>query len=249
MAVAHSPRQPMASSSSPRGCGHGYAEGALGREPPGRVFWSGGLGLWAPGTRWEAMALTAWLRRSAKDRHCLSVGPHYSLPDWGVDFSPPCLPAGSQGKGKHSYLPQMLPGHYLIFLLTAQRDWCCSCLCFMNGVIQLSEVKSLAQSYTARKWQSLDLNPLLEANGPSHSTLLPGAKSQLGSCFWFFRGFLFLGFFCQHCLSASCRQVFALLYDFQRVGFSKLQETLHLGGVPGLLGPSASDVREEGAQA
>lgn len=71
--------------STPQGCGHSCLD-AQGREPPGLVFWSGGLCLqapwqeWAPGTRWEATALTAWLRRSAKDRHCLSVGPGCPLP-------------------------------------------------------------------------------------------------------------------------------------------------------------------------
>ena len=38
------------------------------------------------------------------------------------------------------------------------------------------------------------------------------------------------------------------LYHSQRVGISELQETLQLGGVPGLPGPLASNLREEGAQ-
>lgn len=126
MTVARGPGQPMASRPSLRGHGHsrqgryGCAEGALGREPPGRVFWSGGLGPWAPGTRREATALTAWLRGSAKDRHCLSVGPHYPLPDWGWMS---LLTVSLQGprKGNHSYLPQMLPELYLFFLLTARE--------------------------------------------------------------------------------------------------------------------------------
>lgn len=105
---------------------YGCAEGALSREPPGRVFWSGGLGLWAPGTRWEATALTAWLRRSAKDRHYLSVGPHYSLPDWGWIS---LLPVSLQGPRKEqstatsfkcyqdiSHFPLNSPARLVLFL-------------------------------------------------------------------------------------------------------------------------------------
>lgn len=99
----------MASSPSPRGCGHGCqdccgcAEGTLGRQPPGRAFWSGGhspQAPWqerAPGTRREATALTAWLRGSAKDRHCLSVGPHSPHPPrlGGLSsLTPSRVPAG-----------------------------------------------------------------------------------------------------------------------------------------------------------
>lgn len=95
----------MVSSPSPRVAR--ASEAALGREPPGRVFWLAGLGLqaprvwWAPGTRWEATALTAWLRGSAKDRHRLSTGPHSPFSDWGW-LSPPCLPPGFQKRKNHA---------------------------------------------------------------------------------------------------------------------------------------------------
>lgn len=74
------------------------------REPPGLVFWSGGLGPQAPrkerapGTRRDAPALTARLGESAKDRHCLSVGPHYRFPDWGWMALLPVSLQGSRQK-------------------------------------------------------------------------------------------------------------------------------------------------------
>lgn len=150
MTAARSPEQPMASSPSPWGCGHGTqgcrdcAEGALGREPPGRVFWSEGLGPQAPrqerapGTWREAAALTAWLRGSAKDRHCLSVGPQFPGPDWGWTSLRPVSLQGPR-RGEHGHLPQMLPGQDLCLLTTAQRGWCCSRFYFMNGVIQAQQ--------------------------------------------------------------------------------------------------------------
>lgn len=111
---------------------------------PGQgATWSGFLVRRArpPGT-WNAMG--------GNGPHCLvtmvckrqtlsECGSTLFPPRLGVDFSPPRLPPGSQERAKHRYLPQMLPGRYLVFLLTAQRDWCCSFLCFMNGLLQSSE--------------------------------------------------------------------------------------------------------------
>lgn len=105
MATARNSGQPMASSPSLGGVATAArAMVAAQREPPGLVFWSAGLGPQAPrkerapGTRRDAPALTARLVESAKDRHCLSVGPHYRFPDWGWMALLPVSLQGSRQK-------------------------------------------------------------------------------------------------------------------------------------------------------
>ena len=156
------PGQPMASSPSPWGCGHGYqvgcscAEGALSRQPPGRAFWSGGhspQAPWqerAPGTRREATALTAWLRGSAKDRHCLSVGPHSPHPPrLGVALLPDSPQGPRREETKGTSVSQMLTRTRAHFpqgssVRLSVYEW---------GI--LSPVRLvICHSYTARKWQS-----------------------------------------------------------------------------------------------
>lgn len=123
----------------------GSTEGALGTEPPGRVFWSGGLGPqapWqerAPGTRREAAALA-----SAKDRHCLSVGPHFpSQFSAGFSFLPVPLwgPRTEETTATSLKFCQAIISSHLH---TAQSGWCCSgCLHFMKLIIQTAGLSDL----------------------------------------------------------------------------------------------------------